>query len=332
MPVRRVTMTTTNATAFLPSLADAAIGSPITRGGVSLFPVYLPGSPAPASPVITGPGAGVEIAEQPNATVPTLRATNRSDQPVLLVEGQVVRGGLQDRVLNVSIVVPAGESIDIPVSCVEQGRWSRGSQFDDGRSFATRRVRRAKTRGVSQSVRQRGDRHSNQGEVWSSVTHEMGRLGIEHPSQSLLAIDDVARGEAEQPARREPQRESHFDVIMRAIDELTARGPLPGQCGVVIAHGGRPVSLECFATPALLSAHWPALVRSIMLDAPEGPVSRPSATRALKFVRDAASRRADATPGVGLGTELHIRSSRLVGQAVVVDDCVLHASAFALAA
>ncbi|MFM2182331.1 MAG: hypothetical protein RJB61_625 [Actinomycetota bacterium] len=322
----------TNATAFLPTLTDAAIGSPITRGGVSLFPVYLPGSPVPASPVITGPGAGVEIVEQPNATVPTLRATNLSNQPVLLVEGQVVRGGQQDRVLNVSIVVPAGQSIDIPVSCVEQGRWSQGSHFDDGRSFATRRVRRAKTHSVSQSVRQRGDRYSNQSAVWATVGHEMDRLGVEHPSRSLLAIDDVARGQAERPAQHEPQRESHFDVIMRAIDELTACGPLPGQCGVVVAHGGRPVSLECFATPALLSAHWPALVRSIMLDAPEGSVSRPSATRALKFVRDAASRRADATPGVGLGTELHIRSSRLVGQAVVVDDCVLHASAFALAA
>ena len=101
-------------TAFLPHLDTAAIGAPITRVGVSLFPVYLPGRPATAPTVVTGPGAPVEISERPDAMVPTLVATNRSDSPVLLVEGQIVEGGRQNRVLNVSVVVPARGTIDIP--------------------------------------------------------------------------------------------------------------------------------------------------------------------------------------------------------------------------
>lgn len=323
----------TNSISFLPDLETAAIGAPITRAGVSLFPVYLPGRPGPTSSIATGPDAEVEISEQPNASVPSLRATNRSERPVLLVEGQVVRGGQQDRVLNVSIVVPAGQSIDIPVSCVERGRWSHGRSFDRVGVYATRRVRRAKTESVGHALRARGDRYSDQGAVWQTVDFELARLGVQHDSASFAAVERAARPEAD-PGDRPGviDEESRFEEIRRAVGELSACGPLPGQCGLVVAHGSRVVSLECFASPDLLAAHWAALVGSIMLDAPEGRVSRPSATKALAFVRRVASRRADSAPGVGLGTERHIQSKSIAGQAVVVDDCLLHASAFALAA
>ena len=145
-------------TAFLPHLDTAAIGAPITRVGVSLFPVYLPGRPAGGPGVVTGPDAPVEISERPDAMVPTLVATNHSDSPVLLVEGQIVEGGRQNRVLNVSVVVPARSTIDIPVSCVEQGRWHAHGAFGHGRTFATRRVRRATESGVARSHRLSGER------------------------------------------------------------------------------------------------------------------------------------------------------------------------------
>ena len=312
-------------TDFLPFLADAAIGTPINRVGVSFFPVYFPGR-SPAGPIIaTGPDAPVVIKERPAATVPTLVAENPSDSLVLLVDGQTVIGGHQNRVLNVSVLVPRQGEIEVPVSCIEQGRWRASDGFRPSAAFATRRVRRAKSYSVGANVAAGRDKMSDQGLVWSTVAHELERLQVRNDSGAFNAAEERLDPRA---ARHDRDR-----MVAEAAAELSARGPLPGQCGVVVCHGSRVVSLEWFATPEMLAAHWPALVNSALLDAPERmPSTRPSATRALRFLRRAAQHAATVSPGVGLGREHHLRTSKVVGQALVLDDLVVHAAAFALAA
>jgi hypothetical protein len=293
-------------------LDHAAVGRPLTRCGVSLFPVYMhqrdPG-------VTSGDIAAVQITEQTSAKVPTLQATNLTGAPVLLVEGEAVTGGRQDRVLNVSVLLGAGVTIDIPVSCVEQGRWGGGTRFGRGEMMATRRVRREKTAGVTRNVRANGSRRSDQGDVWSAVHHELNRLGLHNATGTL---DDMSRGIT--------------DDIGRAVDELIALGPLPGQCGVVVAHGSRVVAADVFASSGMLRDRWAAIVRSHMVDAPGAVRGTPSATRALKFLHRFARGTATSVPGVGLGREHHITTCGLVGQALLWDDVIIHASAFALAA
>ncbi len=55
--------------------------------------------------------------------VPELRFENRSNRAVLLVDGEELVGAKQNRVLNLTILVPGKSTIIIPVSCVEAGRW-----------------------------------------------------------------------------------------------------------------------------------------------------------------------------------------------------------------
>lgn len=305
----------------LTDLDRAAVGTPITRHGVSLVPVYLHHPPTPLERpwrIRTGADASVTIAEQALAEVPTLVAENHGGELALLVSGQIVEGGLQTRVLNVSVLLDAHERRPIPVSCVEQGRWNGGDQFRAGNAFAPRRVRRAKDRTVGESLRGAGSKRSDQGMVWHAVAAELDRMDIHDHSGRLSA--------AEVRLDRDGQ-------LAEATAELRELGPLPGQCGLVVAHGARIVSTELFATPEMLAAHWSALVNGIMLDAPDHDVpTRPSLTRALRFVRRLGDSSAVVTTGVGLGNEHHVRTSRLVGQALVLDDLVVHASAFALAA
>ena len=298
-----------------PTLEHASIGRPITRCGVSLFPVYIRG----AQPdIATGPRSGAVISEQTSAEVPTLVADNPTDRPVLLVAGETVVGGLQNRVLNVSVLIVAKGHVLVPVSCVEQGRWHEGGNFQRGTSFATRRVRRAKVATVGDNVRRRGSRQADQSAVWNMVGSELHRLDAHSSSAALSAA--------------EHHLESN-DRLAAAIDELERFGPLPGQCGVVVAHGSRVVSAELFATPAMLAEHWAALTRGIMLDAPDREMtSRPSATRALRFLHRLATSTPTVTDGVGLGREHHVSTSRLVAQALVLDETIVHATAFALAA
>ncbi len=108
----------------VPKLDNAAIGLPITRLGVSFFPVYLPDNDD-LPEIATGDETNCEIDELDNATVPTLAVHNRGDKHALLVEGEHFLGGKQNRMVNATVLVPAAARLDIPVSCLERGRWGR---------------------------------------------------------------------------------------------------------------------------------------------------------------------------------------------------------------
>ncbi len=304
-------------------LEHAAIGAPITRAGVSLFPIYL--FQPLTVPVVTALPGAIEIAEADDESVPTLTVTSAIDDPFLLLEGETVAGGLQQRTLNVSVLVPPRQRLDIPVSCVEAGRWGGARDFAGTSGHVSRRVRRAKSASVAENLRRTGHKQSDQISVWESVGYELDRLDVTSPTANFADADELFSAAAgEDP-------DDHV-LLARAADELRARGPLPGQCGVVVAHGSRVVALELLATPELLAAQWPAMTRAHLLDAPAQVSGRPSASKALRFVRRLAHGDATEAAGVGLGTERHIRSSRLVGQLLTWDGAVVHASAFALAA
>lgn len=297
------------------NLQHVSVGRPVTRGNISLFPVYVHGDRVN---IPTGPQAGVVIGEKASAEVPTLEAENPTQQPVLLVDGEIVTGGWQTRVLNVSVLVAPNGRIDIPVSCVEQGRWHGGRAFDRKAMFAPRRVRRAKNATVAYNLLQSGLKRTDQSMVWDTVSAELARLDVHASSGTLeAAADRLADG----------------DTLGRAAEELRRMGPLPQQCGVVITHGSRVVSAEVFSSPEMLAAHWGAIVDAAILDAPDTePTSRPSASKVLRFLRRITEAEAAVSPGVGLGTEYHVRTPKFVAQALVHDDIVVHASAFALAA
>lgn len=299
-------------------LDRAAIGRPITRAGISLFPIYLPtlGDHDPTAQIADRTDE-VIITEQPSAAVPSICVTNRGGAPVLLVEGETIAGGQQNRTLNVSVLVPASSTIDVPVSCVEAGRWSGERAFTRGRTFAPRRVRRVKTASVRNSIAQGNSKYSDQGAVWSTIDAELSRSHKHNATSSLLANEALL------------EEDTH---LRQATAELIDLGPLPGQCGIALSHGSRIVAVEVFATPRLLAANWEALVRAAMLDTPVDLRGRPSAGRALQFLHRLATATSTDAPGVGLGRESHVRTGRLVGQALTLDGAVVHASAFALAA
>ena len=297
------------------ALTDVAVGAPITRGALSLVPVYLPGSPAaPVEPS----SEGVTISEAPDAVVPTITIINPGALPVLFVEGETVRGGQQDRSLDVSVLVPAATELACPVSCVERGRWGGTRDFDRSRTYAPRRVRRVKTATVGWNLEASGAKRSDQGRVWETVDAELGRLRIDAPTSALRELD------------------AHLerDDLHGVIASLVRPGPLPGQRGIVVAHGHRIVAADGFASEDVLAQHWQALVRGYALDAPsrsDGLTGHPSLDHAVRFLRGFAAATSRTSDGVGLGTEHHVESRYLVGQALVWDDAVVHASAFALA-
>src|SRR5205085_2747229 len=81
-------------------------------------------------------GLGVTVKElDTGASVNDLLVLNPADKNVLLYEGEEVLGAQQNRTFDVSILVAAGSRVQVPVSCVEHGRWD-GSRHGEGFSPA----------------------------------------------------------------------------------------------------------------------------------------------------------------------------------------------------
>ncbi|SVB18730.1 uncharacterized protein METZ01_LOCUS171584, partial [marine metagenome] len=220
----------------IPHLGNGSVGAPITRGGISVFPVYL--GESNLSPISTGPTAGLIIDEVPGGEVPHLVVTNPTDRAILIVEGEQLVGGLQNRSPNVSVLVPAGERLEIPVSCLEHGRWGRHDSFRRGATHTPRRVRRAKSHEVAKTMATSGVRSGNQGAVWNAVNQELRYMAVASGTDAIADADVVFE--------RDPDRYS-------AVEELASMGPLPGQCGIVISHGHRVVGAEVFGALDLLA-------------------------------------------------------------------------------
>ncbi len=297
----------------VPNLETAAIGNPITRLGVSFFPIYMMGSELPE--IATGQDSGLIIDELDDASVPTLSANNPTDKPILIVEGQHFLGGKQNRAVNATILIASGSKLEIPVSCLEQGRWGRREAYRQAETFTPRRIRRRQQEAVNQSMRYSGSRQGDQGAVWSAVDEVLGDSQMDSPTSAAADIDNVYR-------RERPRAE--------AVEELTGRGPLPGQSGIAVTHGRWVVAIELFGSPKLLAAHWSGVIRSHLLEQPK-VVGRPSPTGVLSLIKRFGSLRAENTPGVGLGIEQRVQDKRIVGQALTLDGAVVHGSAFARA-
>lgn len=138
-----------------------------------------------------GPGSGKAFhVEEVSASgsVPTLVARNPTAFDYLLLAGQIVRGGKQNRGINADILIRAHSSAEIPVTCVEQGRWSRNAQshFHHG-GMEPLSVRSAKMREVHASRRAGTAVRANQQAVWSEIASMERSLGAESVSHDVLA-------------------------------------------------------------------------------------------------------------------------------------------------
>ncbi len=292
------------------TLDKAAVGLPITRLGVSFMPIYLPANKLPK--INSGLESRLKIDELEHASVPTLMAYNPTDTPILIVEGEHFIGGKQNRTLNTTVLVPPQTKLEIPVSCLERGRWGRRRGYTRSDSFAPRHVRHRTAASVSESMHQSGSHDSDQGAVWSAVDEVLAAESIASPTDAAEALHATYRRE---------------DSWMLAIEELCRLGPLPGQCGFAVAHGRRIAALELFGSPDLLTVHWKALIRSYLLERVKA-TDYPSTSWVLRRLRRFGQSKSEDTPGIGLGIEKRVRNEEWTAQALVLNDGLVHASFF----
>src|SRR5207249_6623845 len=103
-------------------------------------------------------GRPVLIPQTTGASVNQLVLVNRSKRPLLLLAGELVSGGKQDRVIGKDRIVPVGAPpLPLDVFCVEHGRWTGSAQFAAANTI------------VHPSVRESAAVDQAQTKVWDSV-------------------------------------------------------------------------------------------------------------------------------------------------------------------
>lgn len=140
-------------------LLDLHLGRPVTRGALTVFPVW--NGAAVQSRGYDVSSAKLAVEERAgHAVVAELVITNQGQRPALVLEGELLEGGQQHRVAARSVLINAGESQVLDVRCVEEGRWSGGSGHVRSGRRAPMSVRAAQEQsGTWQRVRDLEARH-----------------------------------------------------------------------------------------------------------------------------------------------------------------------------
>jgi hypothetical protein len=283
------------------------LGEPQGAGPLAVYPVFCRARPRLAYRTFA---QAVELGalareRQGGASVRALVVENPTGLPLLVYEGEEVVGAQQNRTFAASALVAAGDTLELEVTCVEQGRW-------DSRRHRERL--RPSPQAADPSLRRLGRASANaigsadQAQIWSAVACRM----VEHdvPSRSA-AMSDV------------------FDHRRRDLDSLgRVIRHLDGQVGAVAAVAGRPMVLDLVSRAEAFASLLPRLAQGYALDALDSPESEPDDKAAEAFLRDALVAPRLETRTAGIGNGLAIGSPGLLGGGLEHSGELIQLSAF----
>lgn len=272
--------------------------APIESGNLLLFPV-VEGGKMPGSPFITldeGIKSGqVEVTEAGRVRglvrprprqgpfggtlndgvahpapayrgdqVNTLVLVNNSDKPLLLLAGEIVTGGKQDRVIAKDRIVPAGsDPIDLGVFCIEPGRWT-----EDSATFLPSAKASAQSIMVQPMVREKAMVAKDQQEVWNSVHGAIGgavQAAAPPPGVNIhgsLGMNTTSYARAMQNSAVSAKVDEAAAPLTKSREEILGKLREEHAVGVVVAVRGEIVWADIFSDTDLLGRYWTKLVRS----------------------------------------------------------------------
>jgi len=246
-------------------------------------------------------------------TVPELKVENKSDRNLLILDGEELVGAKQNRVVNVTILIAAHAIFTIPVSCVEQGRWSYQShRFMSKERVMPSSMRMRKSVAVHKSLLNYGGFAADQGEIWDMISKKKERFAT--PS-ATFALGDI------------------YDHEEDAIDEYTKHFEAKEkQAGILVMINDQVIGCDCFGKHDTLVKTFSKLIKSYVLDAIDAYSGKEkdafSREKASAFVDDVRNCLTKERSSVSLGTDVRLTSHKVIGSALAKDNELLHLTAF----
>jgi hypothetical protein len=263
---------------------------------------------------------GAPVVRHDGAEVNRLVLVNNSKRPLLLLAGEIVSGGRQDRVIGKDrIVPPESDPVDLSVFCVEPGRWVATTA-----NFGASEALYGKSSGSSiggpvpmaamaqPSVRGKAMAEKDQNQVWAEVNKQKDAFVYQVQPAAPVAARELAQTSSYAKVNENQEVKKYVDSVAKPIEQnyqsLIHQLRDRNAVGVVVAVNGRIIWADIFASTDLLNKYWPKLVRSY---ASEAVVTRAkdaevTTKQADAFLADMEGRREmiESEPGIYRHTEV----------------------------
>jgi hypothetical protein len=234
-------------------------------------------------------------------SVPKLKFTNRGDSAVLILQGSIIKGNLQDRAIRHTFLVHAHSEVEGDVFCIESSRW-----------HSTRGQRKAlkPAHHLSSDIRREFSRNS-QGSVWDKIEQKRQRMQVKSNTDSADFIYEAYRKELE--------------------DYKKAFTMNPEYSGIVGVVEGKPVAMDISGIKGVFHRQFPDLISSLAIDALDQEYckeirgqKRLTVAQFLSAVARSIKKEKNAVGGKGIELE----GEGVVGGALVDHDVVVQMEAF----
>jgi ARG/rhodanese/phosphatase superfamily protein len=290
------------------AMSALRVGSASRHGALTVFwlSANTPATPLEIATLDEARASGaLVIAERERAAVPELSVDNRGKTHVLLLAGEILVGGKQNRVLREDILLPPlSGPRSLGVYCVEQGRWNEGKRdFESKSTFAHPALRR--------EVYDKAE----QGRVWREVARSASAAAAPSPTGSYQQVYE------------QPQVREHLDEAERGLDAGVSSGAL----GAAVFVGASLSGVDVFRDAGLFAREWRKLLRAHAVEAyarsSVAPAPEAKQRADLQRVLTAATMAAGlihTNAGVGQVFEFKLQEHR--GAALGYEGAIVHAA------
>ena len=252
------------------------------------------------------------------STVSTASVTNLSTKPLFLMNGEILEGAKQNRVINDSIIIPQQSTKTVDVSCVEEGRWSEQyKDFKPSDELLNMRSRWEKSKSVFDTKLRTGSRKSDQSRVWDEIREKQSRMGVHSYTHSA--------------------KDTYMHYEDRLHEYENRMIILPNQVGLIFYLNNNFVGIDLFDSPATFQEFSKKIIRSIAIDAIEIdskqrlPNHRKIASRLLKqFVDLMSNLKEEVIPAPYLGQEvvMNYPALNIYASATSKNDQIIHLNGY----
>ena len=236
---------------------DYRLEGPFTQGNLTVFLIHGKDR-IKGQTFITLQEALVQrkVIVRETRSVNELSIENISREEVYVQSGDIVKGGQQDRMMAVDLILPP-HSGRIPISafCVENGRWSkRGSEevtvFNSSANVIAGRELKLAAKNAE-----------SQGEVWRQVAVAQDKLS----ANTGTRVNGAASPTSFQLALENKQVQASADSYVKALGSIVEGKP--DVIGYVFAINGKINSADVYASSSLFKKLWPKLLQASAIEA-----------------------------------------------------------------
>ena len=220
----------------------------------------------------------VKIVEFDEGNVNSLTISNKAPGPVFLLAGEVIIGGKQDRIIGRNTIIPANKTQEVPVFCVEHGRWNEQTkEFASAKALAHGRLRGRAS-------------FDSQQDVWDEVA---AKNVARKTTSSTDTYRSVAASQSDGSLTGKWEKKVDAALATMSADDSAHL------VGFAVSVNGQVATVDLFQSPALFKKLESKLVRSYITDAidvaAKKDVKAPTTADVKAFVADAEKAKTEAS-------------------------------------